>query len=135
MLWLALVVMAFAAAAILAAPLLRRSAAATPRAAFARAAYRDQLDEIARDRDRGLLSATEAEAARAEIARRILATEDAPAAAAAAAAAGSGARARELAVVLALVVPAVAGLLYLERGAPDVVARLETDARARAAAA
>src|SRR5436309_12018452 len=41
------------------------------------AVYRDQLDEIARDRAAGLIGADEAEAARVEVSRRVIAAADA----------------------------------------------------------
>src|SRR5689334_3057841 len=41
------------------------------------AVYRDQLDEIARDRASGLIGEAEAEAARVEVSRRLLAAADA----------------------------------------------------------
>ena len=40
------------------------------------AVYRDQLDEIARDRAAGLIGAAEAEAARVEVSRRLIAAAD-----------------------------------------------------------
>jgi cytochrome c-type biogenesis protein CcmH len=39
--------------------------------------YRDQLDEIGRDRAAGLIGEAEAEAARAEVSQRLIATADA----------------------------------------------------------
>ena len=44
------------------------------------AVYRDQLDEIGRDRAAGLIGEAEAEAARVEVSRRLLAAADAAAA-------------------------------------------------------
>ena len=44
--------------------------------------YRDQLDEIDRDRAAGRISEGEAEAARVEVSRRLLAAADVPSAAA-----------------------------------------------------
>src|SRR5450432_3387741 len=41
------------------------------------AVYRDQLDEITRDRSAGLIGEAEAEAARTEVSRRLLAAADA----------------------------------------------------------
>ena len=41
------------------------------------AVYRDQLDEIARDRRPGLIGEAEAEAARVEVSRRLIAAADA----------------------------------------------------------
>src|SRR6188474_1152670 len=39
------------------------------------AVYRDQIEEIARDRDAGLIGAAEADAARVEVSRRLLAAD------------------------------------------------------------
>ena len=44
-------------------------------AAHAARVYRDQLDELERDKAEGRISAVEAEAARAEIARRLIAAD------------------------------------------------------------
>lgn len=57
-------------------PLARGSATRTAgRTAFARAVYRDQLRELTRDRERGVIDASEEAAARREIERRLLATD------------------------------------------------------------
>jgi cytochrome c-type biogenesis protein CcmH len=61
------------ALAILLVPLLMRRHAAASRESYNLAVYRDQLAEIDRDAARGLLNAEQAEAAHAEIGRRILA--------------------------------------------------------------
>src|SRR5437763_3102004 len=61
------------ALAILLVPLLLRRRADASREAYNLTVYRDQLSEVERDFGRGLLSAEQAEAARAEIGRRILA--------------------------------------------------------------
>jgi cytochrome c-type biogenesis protein CcmH len=82
-----------------------------PRESFARAIYRDQLTELARDRERGVIDDSQIEAARREIERRLLAA-DTPAQ-------PSEARARPvLAVVLAIMVAAIAGGLYAWKGDP-----------------
>ena len=57
-------------------PLLARQHKPRSREAYNLAVYRDQLAEIERDLARGLLTAEQAEAARAEIGRRILALDD-----------------------------------------------------------
>jgi len=64
---------AMTVAAMLAAlwPLLRK--AATPRAGSDVAVYRDQLDEVERDLTAGYIGPTEAETARVEVSRRLLA--------------------------------------------------------------
>ncbi|MGH7073183.1 MAG: c-type cytochrome biogenesis protein CcmI [Stellaceae bacterium] len=84
-----------------------------PRESFARAVYRDQLTELERDRDRGVIDESQIGAARHEIERRLLAA-DIPAPA-------SGARPRPvLAAALAVAVIAVTGGLYLWKGRPGV---------------
>ncbi|PKU24520.1 c-type cytochrome biogenesis protein CcmI [Telmatospirillum siberiense] len=62
---------------ILVVPLLRRQTAAPARIAYDIVVYRDQLAEVERDVERGLLNESQAEAARTEILRRMLAAEDA----------------------------------------------------------
>jgi len=113
-------------------PLLRRAATAPEvdgngkggaeappeRADYDIGVYRDQLGEIDRDRDRGLLSATEAEAARLEVQRRLLAADRRRRPARPAGQRRRGARAAALAVTLLL---PLGGLgLYLQLGAPDL---------------
>jgi len=67
------------ALAILLVPLLLRRRADGSREAYNLRVYRDQLAEIERDLRRGLLNPEQAEAARTEIGRRILALSPAPA--------------------------------------------------------
>jgi cytochrome c-type biogenesis protein CcmH len=87
------------------------------------AVYRDQLSEIERDQARGLVGPAEAEAARAEVGRRLLAAT-AAAAEARSHAAESLTRRRRLAAVAGLVfVPALALPLYLTFGSPDLPAQ------------
>jgi cytochrome c-type biogenesis protein CcmH len=90
--------------------------------------YRDQLAELDRDAARGLIRPSEAEQARAEIARRILKADKATASAATTASSGRGARALGVAAVLA--VPLVSWGVYAAIGSPDLpsqplAARLE----------
>src|SRR4051812_710075 len=73
-LWFILALMTVAAVFAVLWPLSRRRPAAT--AAADVAVYRDQLDELERDRAAGLIGAAEAEAARVEIARRLIAAAD-----------------------------------------------------------
>ncbi|MBI4184391.1 MAG: c-type cytochrome biogenesis protein CcmI [Proteobacteria bacterium] len=132
MIWLAIGLMTLLALALLLAPLARGGRRPEPgRGAFDLAIFRDQLAEIERDVARGLLAEAEAEAARAEIGRRILAAagdEPAPAPAAGdepapAPAAGDGRRRRlgiATAGALALLLPALALPLYLRLGAPGL---------------
>jgi cytochrome c-type biogenesis protein CcmH len=118
-LWLALAAMAAAAAALVALPLLRRAAAERPRAEYDLAIYRDQLREIDRDRAQGLLTEAEAEAARTEVGRRLLAAAPADPAGDAPRDPAAGGRGWVLAA-LAAVLPAVALAVYLTHGAPGL---------------
>ena len=70
-----LTVMTLTAAALVVIPLLRANRTAATRAAHEIEIYRDQLDEVDRDVERELISTDEAEAARAEIGRRMLAID------------------------------------------------------------
>jgi cytochrome c-type biogenesis protein CcmH len=75
-LWLVLGFLTLAAIAAVVWPLLRlRRAPGTDRGAFDRRIYRDQLAELARDVERGVIDRTQAAAAKLEIERRLLATE------------------------------------------------------------
>ena len=65
--------------AIILRPLVRGDGSASDSAAADRAVYRDQLREVDRDIERGLLTATEGETVRLEIQRRLLAVPDASA--------------------------------------------------------
>jgi cytochrome c-type biogenesis protein CcmH len=112
--WIVLAAMTAAVIAVLALPLLRRSTNVAPRSAHDLEVYRDQLAEIERDRTRGTLSETEAEAARAEIARRVLsAANKLPSEAGAAPTPPSS---RLLPLAAAAAAPVVALLLYAGYG-------------------
>lgn len=118
--WILAAVLTAAVLLLIVPPLLRSGAAAPDREAFDREVYRDQLDELERDRARGLINDAQAEAAKAEIARRMLATAEKGAAAATPAPPRS---ARVLAVLLALVLPLGALSVYGLYGRPDLPAQ------------
>lgn len=81
------------------------------------AVYKDQLAEIGRDASAGLIAAPEAEAARVEISRRLLASVDAEQAMPAL----STTRFRRAVAVLALVgLPVIAVAFYLPLGSPQL---------------
>jgi cytochrome c-type biogenesis protein CcmH len=83
--------------------------------------YRDQLEEVQRDRAAGLIGETEAEAASVEVSRRLLAAADAEAAAPAAAPAASATLRRRTAVVAALAVLSLGSAsIYLTLGSPSL---------------
>ena len=84
--------------------------------AFDSAVYRDQLGEIESDRARGLIGEEEAEAARVEIARRLL-TADSKAKASGEASSPPN-RARTATIAVAVALPLLALGLYIVYGSP-----------------
>jgi cytochrome c-type biogenesis protein CcmH len=111
----ALVGLTMLALAVLLVPLLLRRRRGESREAYNLAVYRDQLAEIDRDRARGLLNAEQADAARAEIGRRILAVSPPPAAPGSAATTPFA-----VATIAVLLLPFAAWLLYARLGSPDL---------------
>lgn len=89
---------------------------------FQQAIYRDQLGEVEREVERGLLSPEQAQAVRAEIGRRLLSAAAQERATPASPAATAGAP-RRWAAVLLLLVPTAALGLYLKVGSPDLPAQ------------
>lgn len=77
LIWIALALMTAAVVAAVTRPLLRAPASAPATDPDATSIYRDQIQEIDRDLQRGVLDLAEAEAARTEIARRLLEADDA----------------------------------------------------------
>jgi len=122
--WIVVAAMAVAASAALALPLFRTRVTETDPAEFDLEVYRDQIAELERDHDRGVLTQAEMEGARTEIARRILAADARLNAGADRQASGGDtqqswtAGTAVLAVALAIMVPLGAVLLYLEIGQP-----------------
>jgi len=85
------------------------------------AVYKDQLEEIDRDRAAGLIGDTEAEAARLEVSRRLLAAaETQQPAASTAATRGSLQFRRATAVAALIILPFGAPALYAALGSPNV---------------
>jgi cytochrome c-type biogenesis protein CcmH len=117
MFWGILALLSVSAVAMLILPMLRSDTAGTDRRAGAVAVLADQLHEVERDAERGLISSDEAKAAKIEIKRRLLKLGR-----------GHSARQRTHAGghaalwASALVVPLVAGLLYTQLGSPQVPA-------------
>lgn len=119
MLWGVLTLMTAAAVFAVLWPLGRKRSAVAP--ANDVAVYRDQLDEIERDRVAGTIGTQEAEAARVEISRRLIAAADAARIAPPVEDVAVRRRHRRVAAVAALVaVPAGATLLYLTLGSPNL---------------
>lgn len=118
--WIALAALTVAVLALLLHPLLRSRPAVAADEDFDLAVYRDQLKEVDRDVERGLLTAGQAQAARTEIQRRILAAADHRQAARPAA--GATAR-RALAAAVVVLVPLGGFGLYALLGAPELPAQ------------
>src|SRR5215217_1589450 len=118
-LWFLFALMTAAAVFAVLWPLGRARRAALPPGANDVAVYRDQLEEIARDRAAGLIGETEAEAARVEVSRRLLAAADA-AQSQSAAGPGGTFRRRAAAVTILLALPAIAATVYLALGSPQL---------------
>ena len=125
----ALVGLTMLALAVLLLPLLLRRQQSESREAYNLAVYRDQLAEIDRDRARGLLNVEQADAARTEIGRRILAlppgalsrhpTPPPPAEEGARRDSGAG-TGLSVATIAVLLLPFAAWLLYARLGSPSL---------------
>ncbi|MEE8394191.1 MAG: c-type cytochrome biogenesis protein CcmI, partial [Rhodospirillales bacterium] len=123
--WSAIAALALFSVAAVIYPLVRRRAADGPgRGDFDIAVYRDQLKEVERDLERNLLGDIEAEAARTEIKRRILAaapTDGDPTDAAQTDGPAPAAGGRSVLIaVIAVLVPLGAVALYLYLGIPGL---------------
>lgn len=110
--FLVFAVLAAAVVVALCWPVLKKRAGGPARADYDEAVFRDQLAELERDKARGLIGAPEAEAARNEIARRLIAAgRQAPEAQPQ----GAG---KWPVLVVAAVVPVAALALYMAIGSP-----------------
>ena len=116
--WILVAILTAAVAAVLLLPLLRAAAGAEVPQSHDVEVYRDQLEELMRDEKNGLISGEDAEFARAEVARRLLAATEAVKAAGPAQPARRSNRLAQVAVVLVL--PAIGLCLYLRTGNPDL---------------
>lgn len=113
-LWFVLGLMTVAAAFAVLWPLSRGSAAASTNSELA--VYRDQLAEVDRDTAAGLISGPDAEAARVEISRRMIAASEAEPSVSAV-----NLRARRAVAIVALAgLPLLAGGVYLAIGSPSI---------------
>jgi cytochrome c-type biogenesis protein CcmH len=129
-LWLVLAGLIALALAFLVRPLLRRTGGQARTAAYDLEVYRDQLAEIDRDRAREMIDDADAEAARLEVQRRMLAAD-----ARAEPAASTEPLSTRFVLVIVLAVPLIAGSLYIAIGRPDLAgASVPATARAPTAA-
>jgi len=117
MIWLPIALMTGVAVLAVLWPLSRR--ARDTRQANDVAVYKDQLEEIERDQSFGLIAPAEADAARVEVSRRLLAADGA-ARGRKAAADSLPARRRAVAAGALVLVPAGAIAVYLALGSPDL---------------
>lgn len=115
MIWIIFAVMTAAVIAALLRPVLKTEPpdGAVDRNAFDRAIFRDQLAELDRDVDRGTIGVGEADAARNEISRRLIATTVSPAK-------RDRVGSPWIAMLAILVIPIVALPLYLRAGSPQL---------------
>src|SRR5215208_746286 len=118
-LWFVLALMTAAAILAVLWPLVRRDRAV--RSGSDVAVYRDQLEEVQRDRIAGRIGDSEAEAAQVEVSRRLLAAADADASPLPAPPAIAVTRRRRAVALGALVaLPLGAAALYLSLGSPSL---------------
>lgn len=115
MIWIVFAAMTAAVIGALLWPVVKSKPAETvaERAAYDRAVFRDQLAELDRDVERGTIGQAEADAARNEISRRLIAAAEEPAAKRAPNFAWA-------AIAATLIVPLVALPLYLKSGTPQL---------------
>jgi cytochrome c-type biogenesis protein CcmH len=136
MLWALLSAIAVLAVALLLAPLWRSPKRSAARAEYDAQVYRDQLAEVERDAQRGAITADQAQAARTEIARRLLTVSAAQDKASAtvtaqAARAASKASRRGIAAFVGVAVPVAAFGVYLIVGSPHLPGRPAAEIRAQ----
>jgi cytochrome c-type biogenesis protein CcmH len=119
LLWIALAAMTGLAALVLLWPLARRGTGMTPQASDV-AIYKDQLAEIDRDLDRGLIAGGEAQAARIEVSRRLIEADAAVETSKARAPAATSAtgRRRFASMLILVLVPVISLGLYGFLGSP-----------------
>ena len=119
-LWPIFALMTIGAVAAVWWPLARRQASV--RSGSDIAVYRDQLDEIDRDEAASLIGNVEAEAARVEVSRRLIAAGEIAQAASGVAAPGPAGRYRWATLAAAIVLlPLGAGATYFSLGSPNLV--------------
>src|SRR5471030_2150150 len=116
-LWLVFALMTGAAIFAVLWPLSRRGA---NRGGSDVAVYTDQLEEITRDRSAGLIGEPEAEAAKVEVSRRLLAAADTAEAEKSYSAEPPVVHRRAIAVMSLVMLPVGAVALYLALGSPDM---------------
>jgi cytochrome c-type biogenesis protein CcmH len=112
--------------ALLLIPMIRARGGERDRVEFDLTVYRDQMRDLERDLERGVITATEAEAARTEIGRRILAADDARKKSESRDGQSKDGRPGNqttIAVFILIALPLAAGSIYFWRGNPTQVAQ------------
>lgn len=121
MLWLIFMVLIIVTIGVILVPFIKGATGEAPaRVDFDIVVYRNQLAELDQEIERGLLSAEEGDAARAEIHRRMLAAEDADLSRPTSSA-GTGMKMRLAAVIaVAVILPVGATAIYAALGSPTL---------------
>ncbi|PDT85381.1 c-type cytochrome biogenesis protein CcmI [Sinorhizobium sp. BJ1] len=120
--WILVATLTAAVAVALVLPLMRAASPLPSPHSHDMEVYRDQLDELTRDREAGLISGDDAELARAEIGRRMIAASAADASKQESMSKRLGSKRLAQAFIL-LCLPAVGLCLYLTTGSPGVPAQ------------
>lgn len=116
MIWIVFAAMVVLALLVLLRPLVATATVAAARSEYDLMVYKDQLGEIARDVERGLLSPVQADAARTEIQRRMLAAADGDKGAKK----GIAKAGKAAPIAIGLLLPLLAIMVYLPLGAPEL---------------
>ncbi len=116
MTWVFIAALAVIAIAAISWPLLRKPPASATRAAYDLTIFEDQMKEVDRDVERGVLTPEQADAARAEIQRRISAAEKAPDEVVVT---DSNTKRNWVIAAVVVAIPLVAGGIYWKVGTPD----------------
>ena len=122
--WIVAAAMTAAVTALVLTPLLRSrqtgGSGAGSRAAYDMEVYRDQLAELERDLARGVIDDRQAQGARTEISRRMLAVAEEGKREAQSAGASSGRGSRSVALALCVLIPVGALAVYIPSGEPNL---------------
>jgi cytochrome c-type biogenesis protein CcmH len=124
LLWMIFAVMTAAGLTAVLWPLMRPPAGTVAGATHDVEVYRDQLKEIDRDLARGVLNAGDAESARREVSRRLLAADAAASGGGAGTPKQSSGRVRRIAAIATIIaIPAIGLAVYLFSGSPGLEGR------------